>query len=408
MTAGGFETLPYSLRCKLEVMVLAARKISYQRALPSAQVRFKDRMRDLMRDASSRIGGVLVRYADVDGRIPGRVIDDVLREAGEIVASIFVVDGRRSINADGVPLSPYGRALMAEIGMVTAQVVQAHEAYMLSQLDDVTLAYLRGGRSIREMGGYRLDQGDGHMRVIEQDQKLSREEVERLRIFSPNPLAEYEPAHTWVDPNGYRLSDRIWRTSNETRRKLDGLMAEMIREGKGSLEIARMVERFLIPGRAKLRTRKPYGTDASYDAMRLARTEIARAANQAAWVSAMLNPYVERIRARRSSTGQVGCPVCTPVAGPVGGEGVVYSVYSAVIGPYHPHCMCYIVPEVTDTPRAVTGNLRRMLEQAEAELLTPFLTPAAAILFIEMLLGESVAQILPQLLPMQPGLFSED
>jgi len=386
---------------------MAARKINYQMALPSAQVRFKDRMQDLMRGAADQIGALLLRSTGVDGVIPVSAADDVVRRADEIVGRIFTVDGRKSINADGVPLSPYARALMAEIGMVTTQVVQAHGRYMLAQMDEGTAARLsgRGARSIREMTHRRVGYVPGeHLRVIEQDESLSKEDVERLRIFSPNPLAEYEPAHTWVDPNGYVLSQRIWNTSSETRRKLDALMYEMIREGKGSLEIARLVERFLIPGRAKIRTRKPYGTDASYDAMRLARTEIARAANQAAWVSAMLNPYVDQIRMRRSSTGQVGCPVCTPLAGPVGGAGVVYSVYSAVIGPYHPHCMCYLVPEVTDSPRTVTNNLAVMLEQAEAELLTPFLTPAAASLFIEMLLGESVAQMLPQLLPLQPGL----
>ncbi|PJF23673.1 MAG: hypothetical protein CUN53_21700, partial [Phototrophicales bacterium] len=59
-----------------------------------------------------------------------------------------------------------------------------------------------------------------------------REIAEKLRIFSPNALAQYEPAHTWVDPKGYRLSDRIWRTGEITRQRIDALIAEGIREGK--------------------------------------------------------------------------------------------------------------------------------------------------------------------------------
>jgi len=349
------------------------------RALPAAQVRFKDRHIRLMKDAAATIAGVLLRDTGVDGRVIASRAEEVVRQAGEVVQSVFVIDGRRSLGADGVPLSPYAQALFSEIYLVTRQVVNRHADYMDKQLDPETRALmLRSTRRISEQ------QGPG-------------------RLFEPNPLAVYEPAHTWVDPRGYVLSQRIWRTSLETRRKLDEMMSDLISQGKSSQEIARQVEQFLVPGRAAIRTNPyaPYGTDASYDAMRLARTEIARAHNQAAWVSAYLNPYVDQVRVLRSNNGDPECKICLRHAGPVGGEGIVYLVTDGNIPPFHPHCMCYLVSEVNRSPDEVTAEIRAMLEDAERELVAAMISPVQRDVFIEMLLGAAIAQFLQQLLPMQ-------
>jgi hypothetical protein len=115
-------------------------------------------------------------------------------------------------------------------------------------------------------------------------------------VFTPNPLAGYDPPHLWVDPNGYRLSDRIWRTAGATRRKVDAFLEDGIAQGRGSLKLSRDLERFLHPGRQLVRTKTPYGTDASYDAMRLARTEISRGAAQAHETAARANPFVSGLR----------------------------------------------------------------------------------------------------------------
>lgn len=351
------------------------------RVLPSAQVRFKRTYTGLMGDVAASIAGLLVRARDAEGKIPPGRADDVVRQAGELVQAVFVVDGRRSVTAEGVPLSPYARALMTEIYMVTVGIVGRHTDWMDARLvdaPDVRAALLGRARLIGEQAGDRL--------------------------FEPNPLAEYEFAHTWVDPNGYVLSQRIWRNGFETRRKLDDLMYDLIRQGVGAEEIARRVEQFLLPGRAKIRTDKPYGSDASYDAMRLARTEIARAHNQASWVSAYLNPYVDQVRARRSPNGSLTCRVCLGHAGPVGGEGIVYPVTSANIPPWHPHCMCRIDAEVTRSPQSVTNELRDFLLRGEAERL-PMLTPLQRDTFVQMILGDALTGFVRQLVLGQLRLF---
>lgn len=345
--------------------------ISDARLLPAAQKRFKDRYKAMIREALAQINGVLTREAGGSDRpVPVARADDVAAAAGAIIQRVFVVDGRRSLTAEGVPLSPYARVLMGEIYLVTAGVVNLHADYIDRHLSD-DLRPLLAGRS-RQIG----------------------EQVERL--FEPNPLAEYEAAHTWVDPNGYVLSQRIWQNGIRTRAKMDALLADLIRQGASSQRIARVMEQFLLPDRAKLKTNKPYGVDASYDAMRLARTEIARAHNQAAWVSAYLNPYVDQVRVRRSANGDPTCQVCLAHAGPVGGEGRVYAVTSASLPPWHPYCMCRVEPEVTRSPESVTAELRDFVERGEPDLL-PMLTPLQRQTFIDMLLGEALARFVRQL-----------
>lgn len=367
--------------------------IRYGKALPAAQRRFKDRYTALVTAALEQIAGIVAVAATGEGgTVPINRADEIAGRAGEIIQGVFVVDGRRSITSEGVPLSPYARALMTEIAQVMRDVVTPHATYMDQQLDPQT-------KQLLMVGEYRTW-------LAEQWAwgNLTKEEVERLRIFSPNPLATYEPAHTWVDPNGYTLSQRIWNNGVRTRQKLDGLLTDLISSGASSLEISRTLEQFLLPDRAGLRTRRPYGTDASYDAMRLARTEIARAHNQAAYLAALANPYVDRIRIQRSSRGDPKCPICREHAGQVGGNGKIYELGGALIPTYHPNCMCRVEPLVTPTPAQLTAQLQQGLQQARQDLLDPLLTPLMIDTFIQMLLGEQGAQILPQLLPMQPPL----
>jgi hypothetical protein len=101
----------------------------------------------------------------------------------------------------------------------------------------------------------------------------------------------YDALHLFVDRDGYRLADRIWRTDHLTRNRIDQLLAYEIRTGTAAVDIAKMLEQYLIPGREKIRTRKPYGRDGSYDALRLARTEITAAAGRATMALAEANPF---------------------------------------------------------------------------------------------------------------------
>jgi hypothetical protein len=370
--------------------------------MPGAQVRFRNRFKGLMGAAAGQIGAVVVRLAGDDGTVPIEYAQSIRRQAREIVGRVF--GGREALRSNGVPISPYARALMEEIGRMTFEIVAAHGAYLRRTLPDDVLAWLLRTPSAEMMAEQDEDLAARFPSLTEEELAMVRD----LRIFRHNRWAEYEPAHTWVDPNGYRLSDRIWRTDEETRRKIDLLLGDMIEGGYGAVEIARRVEQFLIPGRELVQTNRPYGTNGSYDAMRLARTEIARAGNQAAYISAYLNPYVGGIDIARSANGDRMCMICPQHATlGFGGERLrdAYDVDNGNIPPYHPHDMCYVLPVVRDNHSVVTQRLRNMLERSREVNLRPVMTPVQIEGINQRLLGEALWAIVKQVLPAQPRLF---
>ena len=107
----------------------------------------------------------------------------------------------------------------------------------------------------------------------------------------------YDALHLFVHPHdGYRLSDRIWRADGVTRNRIDALLAYHIRQGTAAVDIAKELEQFLLPSRRGVRTKRPYGRWGSYDARRLARTEVTAAHGRAVMASVAANPMTDAIR----------------------------------------------------------------------------------------------------------------
>lgn len=196
----------------------------------------------------------------------------------------------------------------------------------------------------------------------------------RIRIFNPNLLAQYEAPHAWVDPDGYRLSDRIWNGSQRTRIKIDRIITHSINTGMSALDLADLLEFALVPARRGVRTSKPYGEDiqgrVSFDAMRLARSEITRAHSQAAKAAALANPYVTTMDYALSAS-HPKIDICDTLA-----AGSPYPVEDTPVPVQdsHPQCLCTIRPRVGESLSDITAQLRAVVESAEADLaaaLTP-------------------------------------
>lgn len=389
--------------------------IKTAKVMPSAQVRFKRRFKSLMETSARAIGAVVLRYAE-DDVVPVERIGQVSGEALAILDQLFLGDGgRQPVRSDGLPQSPYARVLLEEIGLATYQMVEAHHGYLRKVMPgDIRLWLETSGRPVREMSMARhvstLLSELTEDEVRERFPGLTEEDITRVvneRIFDSNRLAKYERAHTWVDPRGYRLSDRIWRVDQRTRNKLDDLLVDGISSGMSARRLANLVDQYLIPGREKVRTNRPYGSDGSYDAMRLARTEIASAANRAAYISSYMNPYVDSIEVVRSANGDRTCTVC-PQHATIGFSGErlrpAYSIHSANIPPYHPHDMCRVQANATNDVRVVEDRLRHLLERSREVNLAPVMSPANIQGFMQQLLGEALWNILRQNLLTQPRL----
>jgi hypothetical protein len=371
--------------------------IGSNRPLMLAQSRMRREIVTLFKGAAAQARIMLLTLADGSGKIQSQSAQRMaVTRVGQIVSDLFTgADNRSAFGDDGVTaLAPYPRILNTWIAWSTFQAVKQEESWLRAHTPEDVFQFLRGGKH----------------KIIS--------EIAPEDLFRPNPLAEIDPnrawvpAHKWTDERGYRLSDRVWRSDLETRRKIDELLIRGLREGRSALDLASALEAYLVPGREGIRTLKPYGSrfqpgGASADAMRLARTEVARAFNQAAWVSAYMNPYVGGIDIARSANGDPSCPIC-PMHATIGlyGERLrdPYPLTTADVGPFHPHCLCYVLPAVTDNPAAVTERLRAMMADAQAEL---DINPADAWMFTAMLLDPILMDLLRQLglSPQQPILF---
>jgi hypothetical protein len=333
----------------------------------------EERMTELFATLSAAIAAEIVRRANADGEVPREQMFDLSTAIGALVMRFFLGRNRNGepapfdILPGGAvfPLSPYMRAMWTAIGEVTRIPVEQHAALMIARLPaDLAVTMRNATRNP-------LVQMTGAVR--------------------PNPLARYEPPHRWVDPNGYRLSDRIWNTANNTRRRLDLFLDTSIREGRGAASMARELEQFLQPGRLLRRTNAPYGRDASFDAMRLARTEIARAHAHAGEMSAAMNPFVQGLKWTLSGSHRKR-DICDDYAmGGVNGDGV-YPIDDHPTMPAHPQDMCrwtYVMIDA-EQQQATLDALRDDIRSARASLANA-IGPLAVERFTQLLLTGGIA-----------------
>jgi hypothetical protein len=335
------------------------RNIAHSRVLYSNLRAFRAEVTAMYQGAADRARSILLSHAPDGDTIDPRRLDRIRRQVKAPLSDILTApyedsphdNGRAAYKNDYItPLSPYAAALNRYIALTQAQVVAAHYRFIRERLpDDVLRAMQRfplPEEAVAEMGP--------------------------ADMFRANPLAQYDPAHLWVDPRGWRLSDRIWQADQSTRAAIDKMLAYEIRKGTGALKLSRMLEQFLVPGRASLRTKKPYGTDASYYAMRLARTEIARAHSTASKAAAYANPFVSGMDWALSHSHKLD------PGDPCEEHATIWRDGRRVKDPYpverapvpvvdsHPHCICNIRPSVTDDVNSVVDDLRAALRVGQA------------------------------------------
>lgn len=206
--------------------------------------------------------------------------------------------------------------------------------------------------------------------------RILRDDVVYQWLTGPRPagiIAEqrgtYDPWHEWVDPNGYRLSDRIWQASTNTRANINQFLDYHISQGTSAVDMAELLEDYLTPGARLIRTKTPYGREGSYAARRLARTEISAAAGRATINEAMANPFVGAIRWALSPAHGC-CDVCDDNAtGGENGDGI-YPIDDVPAYPAHPHCMCNLQPVAIGDIADIVERLRSEINEAREQPFT--------------------------------------
>lgn len=348
------------------------------------------------------VAAIVQRRADADGNVPRSATFEIQQQAGDLVRRLFL--GRNGQgewapfdtvgNGAVIPLSPYMRQLWAAIRAAVRIPVEQSAAILERRLPLDVLTVMRAADvnpfAAAKVMVAEMVVGVGNranrIHAINKSYPSHSSYLISEQLFRPNPLAAYEPAHTWVDPNGYRLSDRVWNTAATTRQRLDAYLEQAIREGRGALQMSRELEQFLIPGQG-LRTSKPYGANASFEGMRLARTEISRAAQEAQRMAAAMNPFVSGLKWNLSAS-HPRIDICDDLArGGPGGDGV-YSVEAYPERP-HPQCLCYGTNVLITNPDSILDELRADIRRVRADLVDK-VGPLLVDQFEKLLLGQGL------------------
>lgn len=320
---------------------------TYRQQFLSLMVQNERAMTDLYADLHTRIMLLVSRAATGDNQtIPPqnsqRIRDQISRE----VLSTFV------------DMSPNGgmQAFKVVAGRVMPQSPYMLRLWPLME-QAVKVAVAEHAAIIRR----KLRRAPAVLRALEMARKnpLYAARQVREQTIPRRPFLQYDPLHLFVDPRGYRLSDRIWDTATTTRRKIDQLLAEMIAEGRSSLDISRELEQFLQPGRGIRRTNKPYGTTASFDGMRLSRTEITAGAGRAGKMAASMNPFVIGANWVRSTSHRVcSTGICDELQA---GSPYPLDRLPDLPGDSHPFCLCHYEWITVDDTAPIIDDLTNEL-----------------------------------------------
>ena len=347
---------------------------SYRSRFLSAQRQSEQALKSLFASLAHSIAAEVTRRAAPDGTVPRSATFEIQQAAGELVRRLFLGRTGRGelapfdILPDGavLPLSPYTRQLWESIRTVVRIPIEQTASILVNRLPVDILVALRSATLNPFVVAVAA--------VAEQ-------------VFRPNPLAAYDAPHTWVDPNGYRLSDRVWNAATDTRQQIDVYLETAIREGRGSLTMSRELAHFLTPGEELRRTTKPYGTTASFSGMRLARTEISQAHQRAFLVSAAMNPFVAGAQWNLSAS-HPRIDICDDLArGGPAGDGV-YSL-EAYPGRPHPQCLCFPTNVLVEKPGDILDELRADIQSARAEFVN-LVGPLQVDAFERLLMGQGL------------------
>lgn len=161
---------------------------------------------------------------------------------------------------------------------------------------------------------------------------------------------------------GLTLNDHIWNKNENYRKHINKILISGVATGEDCVTVARSLEKYIKNGKSTFAKEYPnmmarmggrIPEDISYEALRLARTEMTSAFGMATMKSAAMNPTNEGVRFILSGSHpeydicDIYCDADDYGLGPGG-----YPLNEAPDYPFHPNCLCImmqIVADVDDT-----------------------------------------------------------
>ena len=171
--------------------------------------------------------------------------------------------------------------------------------------------------------------------------------------------------------DGLFLSDRIWSKCKKYREDMKVILQTAVTEGQDCVKTAKMLDKYVLKGKKTLVDEYPnmikrignrVPQNISYEALRLARTEMTSAYGDGVLASAMINPATIGIQFMLSMA-HPHTDICDEICGEDNfglGKGV-YPINEAPAYPFHPHCLC-IMLTVVQPLDILVGRLKNWIK----------------------------------------------
>ena len=175
---------------------------------------------------------------------------------------------------------------------------------------------------------------------------------------------------------GLFLSDRIWEQGEKFRNTMRDIIQEAVATGQDAVKTARLLQQYVRQGAMTLARDYPnmmkrmkvlrIPEDISYEALRLARTEMTAAFGEGTIAAARVSPSYIGMKWVLSHSHPVA-DICDTLAAHDEGLGRgVYSPGDEPPYPAHPNCLCALVP-IHEEPEEFVTRLKRWKDNPKSE-----------------------------------------
>lgn len=199
--------------------------------------------------------------------------------------------------------------------------------------------------------------------------KVNKETIIKMyNIVNTNAFYSYEKK--------YKLADKIWEKSRKYRDTINSILEVSVLEGKDCTKVAKMIETYARKGRKtfvdsypnmikRIGNRVPIGLN--YESLRLARTEMTRAYGEGVKAAAMINPGTNGVRFMLSQA-HPKMDICDDKCecDDFGMGFGVYPLDQIPEYPFHPNCLCIMMPVIIN-PNDLVNKLLRWNEDPFTE-----------------------------------------
>ena len=328
------------------------------------------------RALADRIGLMFMRAASATNEAGDRAIPPARTELAKLSKAIwglvlkpyFIGPGDEPLDGP-MPQSPFADLVVD--GIIEAVELEAQQQAKLTRQVLRTAApdlaaFLIDGKELEAENLFELTVGPSFTPDDYRDPKTGKIDPAAARRAFVRPRGTYDPFHKFVDSGGYRLSDRVWRSGLGERSAIDRFMDYHVSRGTSAVEMAKTLEVYLTGGAAAAKTPKPYGTNGSYAARRLARTEITAAGGRSTIAMSEANPFVGGVRWVLSASHKEIDDCDQNARGGPNGDGI-YAPADVPRYPNHPHDLCTLSPQAAANIDDVVKDIRKRVRRARNE-----------------------------------------